>query len=82
MEIRKVTSAVADKRLTVCMEFAARNGFGGMNVGQAVWYVTAVKSDGQFSLDQPAQWDRRCAGTKGTTRTPEALEILACLRSR
>lgn len=83
MEIRRATSAVRGQRLVVCMEFEAKNGFGGVDVGQAVWHVSTGKSDGKFSLDQATEWNRHCAGTKGNkSRTADAQETLAYLRSR
>lgn len=82
LEILRAKTDVKDKRLSACMVFTAKNGFGGVNEGQAVWYVTAGKTDGRFAIDQPAIWERHCAGARGKMRTDEAQEMLAYLHSK
>jgi hypothetical protein len=82
MEIVRAKTDVKDKRLSACMVFTAKNGFGGVNEGQAVWVITAGKADGRFAIDQPKIWEQHCTGARGTLRTGEALEMLAYLHSR
>lgn len=82
MEILRAKTDVKGKRLSACMVFTAKNGFGGVNEGQAVWSVTAGKSDGRFAIDQPKIWEQYCTGARGILRTDEALEMLAYLHSR
>lgn len=82
MEILRAKTDVKDKRLSACMVFTAKNGFGGVNEGQAVWFITAGKSDGRFAIDQPKIWEQYCTGARGILRTSEALEMLAYLHSR
>lgn len=82
MEILRAKTDVKDERLTACMVFTAKNGFGGVNEGQAVWYVIAGKTEGRFAIDQPSIWAKRCTGARGTMRNDEAKEMLAYLRSQ
>jgi hypothetical protein len=55
---------------TVCYDYRAQNGFGGMNVGHAV-----LAPNGQFKSDESdgfdALWNKRCAGKTGDDKTWE-----------
>ncbi|WP_156814605.1 hypothetical protein [Burkholderia lata] len=46
--------------VTACMEYASRNGFGGMNRGHATWQL---KQGGTFNFaaDNASSWNRDCA---------------------
>ncbi|KVV59325.1 hypothetical protein WK92_11150 [Burkholderia ubonensis] len=47
------------KVITACMEYASRNGFGGMNRGHATWQL---KQGGtfKFAADSALSWNRDC----------------------
>lgn len=66
----KLSEALIMPDGTICYEYRARNGFGGMNFGHA-----ALSPTGQFRTDEMegfrALWNKRCANKTGTDKTWE-----------
>lgn len=60
MTVSSVSVIHTAKVMTACMEYASRNGFGGMNRGHATWQL---KQGGtfRFSTDSATSWNRDCA---------------------
>jgi hypothetical protein len=46
--------------MTACLEYAAKNGFGGMNPGIAVWQLKRGGSF-KFAIDNNAVWNKECS---------------------
>jgi hypothetical protein len=48
------------KAVTACLEYGAKNGFGGMNRGLATWQL---RQGGvfKFTIDSPSVWNKECA---------------------
>lgn len=64
----KLTSVLFMDDGSICYEYRAQNGFGGMNVGRA-----ALAANGSFKTNEmngfAALWNRRCAGKIGENKT-------------
>lgn len=45
---------------TVCFEYRAQNGFGGMDIGHTVW-----PAGGSKLVDDEVKWNQLCAGKSG-----------------
>ncbi|RQP69992.1 hypothetical protein [Burkholderia ubonensis] len=60
MTVSSVGVTHTAKLITACMEYASRNGFGGMNRGHATWQL---KQGGvfRFAADSATSWNRDCA---------------------
>jgi hypothetical protein len=70
----KLTSAlIIDKTGAVCYEFRARNGFNGMNAGQAVLSAKGTLKTSEMS-GFSALWNKECAGKQGTSRN-QSLDV-------
>jgi hypothetical protein len=82
LEVEKANTLVAGESLTACMEFSARNGFGAVDRGFAVWRIPGRKQAGVFSLENAAIWNKYCVGSSMRDQTAEAQDTLAYLRAR
>jgi hypothetical protein len=65
---------ITDKDGMACIEYRAKNGFGGMNRGQAVFIVLALitENDKEF----PTAWNRWCANKTGTEEEPYVSRLI------
>jgi hypothetical protein len=65
---------ITDKDGMACIEYRAKNGFGGMNRGQAVFIVLALitESDKEF----PTAWNQWCANKTGTEEGPYVSRLI------
>ncbi|KOR22830.1 hypothetical protein [Burkholderia cenocepacia] len=63
MTVSSVGVVSSSKSITACLEYASKNGFGGMNRGYSVWQMDDAKGF-RFSIDDAGPWNKRCAGRK------------------
>lgn len=79
MEVKDLIVVNNKSGVTACLEFNARNGFGGMNVGYSVWRLDN-KGNFTFNIDKPNSWNKHCAKKDGTDRTGVAKLYLARIK--
>ncbi len=81
MTISSVGVVQSSKAVTACLEYASKNGFGGMNRGYAVWQLSEEKVF-RFSIDDAGQWNKRCAKQTLTDYTETGRDLLQKMKER
>ena len=69
------------KSVTACLECSAKNGFGGMNRGHAVWQL---RQGGilKFEIDSPSMWIKECANNISVDYTSTGRFLLKEMKDR
>ena len=81
MTVSGVGVVHASKAVTACLEYASKNGFGGVNRGYAVWQLNEATTF-RFSIDDVGQWNRRCAKRQLVDYTDTGRELLQKMKER
>jgi hypothetical protein len=65
-----------------CLEYRAKNGFGGMVEGYSVWRLSVVKKKPSllFTMDKAGDWNKHCAKASMADRTAIARRVLDKIR--
>ncbi|MBP0714793.1 hypothetical protein ABXK61_15915 [Burkholderia sola] len=79
MTVSSVGVVNSSKSITACLEYASKNGFGGMNRGYSVWQMDDAKGF-HFSMDDAGPWNKRCAGRQMADYTDVGRELLLKLK--
>jgi len=78
LELADLYVKTAPDRVVGCMEFRAKNGFGGYNKGHSVWVMTVVRDKPNllFSVDKANDWNKWCVGKDFTDKTDVAIRLI------
>lgn len=81
MTITSIGIVRAPKSMTACLVYASKNGFGGMNRGYSVWYLSDTKVF-RFSIDDAGHWNTRCADKQLVDYTDTGRDLLQKMKAK